>query len=84
MKGFGRHNDADAPEPGFTKKQYDRLALLYITASVRKGAYLIPGFHACVDQGIRNSHDDPQNFELPRFFQSLNETWTEIDKINKP
>lgn len=83
MKGFGKHNDADAPEPGFTKKQYDRLALLYITASVRKGAYLIPGFHACVDQGIRNSHDDPQNFELPRFFQSLNETWTEIDKVNK-
>ena len=80
MKGYGRHNDVDAPEPGFTDDQYKRLALIYTAASVRKGSFLIPAFHACVDANIRNAHDDPQNFELPRFFGFLNELWREIEK----
>ena len=79
-KGFGRHNDVDAPEMGFTMPQYERLALLYTTASVRKGDYLIPGFHACVDNGIKYAHDDPQNFELTKFFTALTNLWTEIEK----
>jgi hypothetical protein len=81
MKGYGRNNDVDAPTPGFTEAQYKRLALLYTVASVRKGEWLIPGFHAAVDQGIRYCHDDPQNFELDKFFKSLNEVWADIDAI---
>lgn len=69
---YGRHNDIEAPTPGFSAAQYKRLALLYVTASVRKGEWLIPGFHACIDHGIRNAHDDPQNFELHKFLDSVN------------
>ena len=79
MKGYGRHNDVDAPTPGFTDLQYKRLALLYTVASVRKSAWLIPGFHAAVDNGIRYSHDDPQNFELAKFFTALNDLWAAIE-----
>lgn len=57
-------NDAIAPVPGFAEKQYERLALLYVCASVRRGSWLIPGFHAAIDAGIKDAHDDPQNFEL--------------------
>jgi hypothetical protein len=78
-KGFGRHNDVDAPNPGFTDAQYKRLALLYTIASARKGEWLIPAFHACVDSGIKFAHDDPQNFELEKFFQYLNEIRTEAE-----
>ncbi len=81
LKGYGRGNDVDAPDNGFTTPQYRRLALLYITASVRKGEWLIPGFHACVDQGIRNAHDDPQNFELERFMSALRELIGEVGKV---
>jgi hypothetical protein len=80
-KGFGRHNDVDAPSPGFTDAQYKRLALLYTIASVRKGEWMIPAFHACVDSGIKFAHDDPQNFELDKFFVYLNEVRTEAESF---
>ena len=67
----GRNNDFQAPQPGFTPAQYDRLALVYVIASVRAGAWLIPAFHSVIDDGIRNKHDDPQNFELEAFAASL-------------
>lgn len=57
-------NDAIAPIPGFTEAQIDRLALIYVAASIRRGEWLIPAFHAAVDAGIPNAHDDPQNFDL--------------------
>ena len=60
-------NDFDAPEPGFTTKQYDRLALLYLVASARRGQWLIPAFHAVIDQKYRDAHDDPQHFDMPAF-----------------
>ena len=60
----GRGNDGVAPDPGFTPAQYERLALLYVAASVRKGQWLIPAFHAVLDTGYANGHDDPQNFSL--------------------
>src|SRR5208283_5439000 len=50
-----------APTPGFTAAQYERLALLYAMASVRAGTWLVPAFHATIDGGVRNGHDDPQN-----------------------
>jgi hypothetical protein len=63
----GAKNDAIAPEPGFTKSQYDTLALLYLAASLRRGEWLIPGFHPAIDDGLADAHDDPQNFSLDAF-----------------
>ncbi len=64
-------NDAIAPQPGFSEKQYERLALLYVCASVRRGSWLIPAFHAAVDAGIKDAHDDPQNFDLKMLTEKL-------------
>jgi hypothetical protein len=64
-------NDRIAPLPGFTDAQLRRLALVYIAASVRRGAWLIPAFHAAVDAGIPDAHDDPQNFDLSRWASQL-------------
>jgi hypothetical protein len=61
------HNDLIAPLPGFTDDQYERLALLYICASLRRGTWLVPAYHSAIDAGIKNAHDDPQNFELDKF-----------------
>ena len=68
---FGRGNDFLAPEPGFTGAQYDALALVYVVVSVRAGFWLVPAYHSVIDDGIRNKHDDPQNFVLGDFAQSL-------------
>ena len=62
-----RHNDRVAPDPGFTRAQYRTLALLYVLASSRAGAWMIPAFHANIDRGIPEAHDDPQNFDLGAF-----------------
>jgi hypothetical protein len=71
LKGYGRSNDFLAPKPGFSQAQYDSLALIYTVASRRAGFWMIPAFHSVLDEGIRNKHDDPQNFELAQFAQSL-------------
>lgn len=62
-----RANDLVAPTPGFSPSQYDRLALLYVVASVRHGAWLIPAYHAVLDQIYADGHDDPQHFEIAAF-----------------
>jgi len=67
----GAHNDAQSPNPGFTAAQYDRLALVYVIASVRSGRWLIPAFHAALDAQIPNGHDDPLNFDATSFADSL-------------
>ena len=67
----GPKNDALAPQPGFTPAQYDALALLYTAASVRGGSWLVPGFHAAIDEGLNDAHDDPQNFSLDAFAAAL-------------
>lgn len=71
LKGYGRRNDFLAPSPGFSQAQYDSLALVYAVASRRAGFWMIPAFHSVLDEGIRGKHDDPQNFELAVFAQSL-------------
>lgn len=60
-------NDVDAPSPGFTMKQYERLALLYLVASARRGQWLVPAFHAVLDQFYVDGHDDPQRFDMVAF-----------------
>jgi hypothetical protein len=64
-------NDLFAPFPGFTDGQYERLALLYVAASARRGSWLIPAYHSAIDAGIKDAHDDPQNFELAKFAEKL-------------
>jgi hypothetical protein len=64
-------NDAIAPQPGFTAAQYEKLALLYAAASARGDAWMIPAFHAVIDDTIPQAHDDPQNFDLDAFGKAL-------------
>jgi hypothetical protein len=59
------------PSPGFTPKQMDRLALLYVVASVRSNRWLLPAFHLSVDATIADAHDDPQDFEMETWLESL-------------
>ena len=68
---FRGRNDFKAPEPGFSAAQYDALALVYVVASVRAGFWMIPAYHAVLDEGIYDKHDDPQNFDLDAFADSL-------------
>lgn len=65
------NNDLIAPAVGFTDGQYERLALLYVCASVRRGTWLIPSYHSAMDAGIKDAHDDPQNFDLKKFADKL-------------
>ena len=41
--------------------------MLYVLASARAGTWMIPAFHANIDRGIPDAHDDPQNFNLAAF-----------------
>jgi hypothetical protein len=72
-------NDAIAPLPGFTDAQYEKLALLYICASARRGTWLIPAYHSAIDAGIKDAHDDPQNFELEKFASILSQLLKKVD-----
>lgn len=65
------HNDRIGPDPGFTRAQYRSLALLYVLSSARAGTWMIPGFHANIDRGIPEAHDDPQHFDLAAFDREL-------------
>lgn len=67
----GSKNDAIAPMPGLSAAQYDSLALLYAIASVRAKTWLVPAYHAALDEGISDAHDDPQNFSLNAFDQAV-------------
>jgi hypothetical protein len=73
-----------APTPGFTREQYDRLALVYVVASVRAGEWLIPATHAAIDNDIRNGHDDPQNFEFVEFARSLEALAARLQQAEAP
>jgi hypothetical protein len=64
-------NDGIAPIPGFTEAQLDRLALLYVVASAEHGQWMVPAFHATLDAGIPDAHDDPQNFDLDLWAKRL-------------
>lgn len=71
-------NDSVAPVPGFTDAQLERLALVYIAASLRGGHWLIPAFHAAIDVTIPDAHDDPQNFDLSRWAEKIDGLIQEI------
>jgi hypothetical protein len=70
--------DAEAPSPGFSDAQLDRLALLYVAASGRRGQWLVPAYHAAIDAGFRDAHDDPQNFDLDHWASRLDTLLADI------
>jgi len=74
-------NDAIAPDPGFTSPQLKRLALIYLVASLRRGEWLIPAYHAVVDAGIPGAHDDPQHFDLIQWGNLLEDLIGEIQNL---
>jgi hypothetical protein len=74
-------NDAIAPDPGFTDPQLERLALIYIAASIRKGTWLIPAYHAVLDTGCKGGHDDPQKFDLNKWAAILGRMGNEISAL---
>ena len=66
-----REDSKVGPEPGFSEAQMERLALVYVTASVRRKQWMVPAFHAALDAGISGGHDDPQNFDLATWANKL-------------
>jgi len=74
------YNDARSPDPAFTVAQYDALALLYTIASVRRGQWLVPAFHAAIDGDIPNGHDDPLNFDIASFSESVDRVVEMLDR----
>jgi hypothetical protein len=69
--------DAESPNPGFTQKQYERLAIQYVLASVRRGSWMIPAFHCVLDLHV-GDHDDPQRFDLAAWGSALDVVVAEI------
>ncbi|MGH7126712.1 MAG: hypothetical protein ACREFI_20200, partial [Stellaceae bacterium] len=53
---------------------------IYIVASLRAGAWMIPAFHAVIDDGIYDKHDDPQNFEFEKFASAIDKLLIELPK----
>ncbi len=80
LPGATSLGQTQGPKPGFSDAQYRMLAALYVYASARAGRWLIPAFHATVDDGIPDAHDDPQNFELGKFARALEQ----LVSVNKP
>jgi hypothetical protein len=75
------YNDDIAINPGLTSQQYERLSLLYLVASCRKEAWLIPSFHAVIDEGIKDAHNDPQNFDLMKWVKAMQKLYHEIKTV---
>lgn len=63
-------SDPESPDPGFTQVQYERLALQYLLASIRRGSWMIPAFHCVLDLHV-GDHDDPQRFDLAAWGAAL-------------
>jgi hypothetical protein len=76
-------SDWQAPNPGFPGVQLERLALVYIAASVRHGAWLIPAYHHNVDMGLP-AHDDPQNFDFQGWTDKIEEIVKDILGVIRP
>jgi hypothetical protein len=77
-------NDRIAPVPGLSPVQYDILAMVYVVASVRAGRWLIPAFHAAIDEGLPDAHDDPQHFDLAAFDAAVTRALKTIGRSPPP
>ena len=66
-----REDSKVGPNPGLSDAQMERLALVYVAASLRRKQWMVPAFHAALDAGISGGHDDPQNFDLTRWANKI-------------
>ncbi len=82
LPGATSRGQTEGPVPGFSKAQYRMLAALYVYVSARAGHWLIPAQHNTVDAGIKDAHDDPQNFELKQFAGELAKLVNQSRKLN--
>ena len=80
IKG-GHSFHAVGPQPGFTPATLERLAVCYLAASLRKGAWLIPAFHCVLDLGLSQGHDDPQNFDLAQWCGAIKKVLGEVTAV---
>lgn len=77
-----RYRNDQPPDIAITPAQIERLAITYVAASVRAGRWLIPAYHATVDEDLPGGHDDPQGFDLAVWTEALERTVTAIGRIN--
>lgn len=52
----------------YTDLQYELLAYAYAVCSMRKGSLLEVTIHRELDRSIQNGHNDPQHFNMNRFY----------------
>jgi hypothetical protein len=71
----------DKGEPN--ESQYGSTALLYIEACKVVGRILTIVPHIEVDRGIRNGHNDPQNFKYEHFYSVLEGLGVDMDSVPK-
>lgn len=79
-----------ALSPGYTRKQILALALAYISASFRRGAFLTVTAHREVDRGMNSingnrfrwAHNDPRNFDIAAFYRTINEIYFQYGYSN--
>jgi hypothetical protein len=78
------HCEVDYEENGEPNSaQYDTLARLYIEAcqTVQRILTIVP--HIEIDRGIKNGHNDPQNFDYNHFYSVLTARGVDITRIPK-
>ncbi len=72
LKGKMIHVEVDYEEDGEpTTKQYAALCDLYVAACKEVGRMLVIVPHIEVDRGIKNGHNDQQNFQYNDFYARL-------------
>jgi hypothetical protein len=76
-------NDRIAQFPGFSSRQMQLLAMTYVAASIRGGHWLIPAYHAVIDASFQDGHDDPQNFDLISWSETIDSIVVDIERISK-
>lgn len=84
IRGKLIHVEVDYEEDGRPNEaQYRTLAQLYIDACrvVERLLIIVP--HIEIDRGIRNGHNDPQNFDYDHFYDILTERGIDISRIPK-
>jgi hypothetical protein len=82
LKGKMIHIEIDYGEGGKpNKKQYQTLCNLYIEACKEVGRVLTIVPHIEVDRGIRDGHNDPQNFEYNDFYALLAQKGIDMTRV---
>jgi hypothetical protein len=82
LKGKMIHIEIDYEENGEPNdKQYAALCDLYIAACKEAGCVLTIVPHIEVDRGIKNGHNDPQNFRYNDFYAALTAKGIDMSRV---